>query len=171
MESQSSTEVLDSKGPLPEAPATDEMLDEAAPPAEPEKLTKKQIGQLRRQYVTTVHGTVKACNHKAKFSKDKQPGNNCVHCWQAFFMTSVDLDFIHAVLTQKGGKALVALKGTKFVRMFHGFLSQKMLPMLNAEIDKEVATAIGVEDPAKVIGGTFGNNTAGNEVQATSIAE
>ena len=123
-----------------------------------------------------LNGTVKKCGHKDNFSKTekregKQPNNNCVYCWSAYFATSVDLDFVHTVLTTKGGKALVAMKGTKFVKMFHGFLSSQLLPALAAEINKEVATAIGVEDPAKVIGGTFGNNTAGNEVQATSIAE
>jgi len=153
------------------------MLDEAAPPAEPPKtLTRKEIGQLRRQWITQVNGTVKRCGHKDNFSKtdkreSKPPNNNCIHCWSAYFMTSVDLDFIHTVLTTKGGKALVAMKGTKFVRMFHGFLSSKMLPMLNAEINKEVATAIGIEDPAQIVGGTFGDTTAGNKVQATSVAE
>jgi hypothetical protein len=67
-------------------------------------------------------------------------------------MTSVDLDFVHAILTQKGGKALVALKGTKFVKMFHGFLSSQLLPALAKEINKPQET----EEPAKVIGGTFG---------------
>lgn len=85
-------------------------------------------------------------------------------------MTSVDLDLIHAVLTQKGSKALIAMKGTKFVRMFHGFLSTKMLPMLAAEINKETE-AMANDATAQIVGGTFGNNTAGNEVQATSIAE
>ena len=143
-----------------------------APPAPaPEKLTRKQIGQLRRQYVTITHGTVKACEHKARFGKGNDPKNNCIYCWEAYFMTSVDLDFIHAVLTQKGGKALVALKGTKFVRMFHGFLSSKMLPMLQAEINKENAAPLAEEAPAVIQGGTFGNNTAGNEVQAAIIAQ
>jgi hypothetical protein len=149
---------------------------ETAPPqGPPQKLTEKQIGQLRRQFITLVNGTVKACGHKDNFSKNdkragKQPSNNCIHCWEAYFMTSVDLDFIHAVLTQKGGKALVALKGTKFVRMFHGFLSTKMLPMLNAEIDKEVANAIGIEDPAQIVGGTFGTNE-GTEVSPVGRTE
>jgi len=107
---------------------------------------------------------VKACGHKAKFAKDKQPNNNCVSCWEAFFMTSVDLDFIHAVLTQKGGKALVAIRGTKFTKMFHGFLAAKLLPALAAEINN-------TEPQAQIVGGTFGNTTAGNEVQATSVAE
>ena len=133
------------------------------PAAPPEKLTRKQIGQLRRQYLTITHGTVKACGHKATFSKDHDPKNNCVDCWSAYFATSVDLDFVHTVLTTKGGKALVAMKGTKFVRMFHGFLSSQLLPALAAEINKEL--------PAQIVGGTFGNDSAGNEVQATSIAQ
>jgi hypothetical protein len=120
------------------------------PAAPPEKLTRKQIGQLRRQYLTTVHGTVKACGHKAKFSKDHNPTNNCVYCWAAFFATSVDLEFVHTVLTTKGGKALVAMKGTRFVRMFHGFLSSSLLPALAEEINKE--------EPAKIEGSVFAEN-------------
>lgn len=126
------------------------------PAAPPEKLTRKQIGQLRRQYVTIVHGTVKACEHKATFSKDHDPKNNCVYCWAAYFATSVDLDFIHTVLTTKGVRALVAMKGTKFTKMFHGFLSSKMLPMLQAEINKENAAPLA-EAPAQIVGGTFDN--------------
>jgi hypothetical protein len=133
-------------------------------PQVPEKLTRKQLGQLRRQYMTIQYGIVKACGHRARFAKDEDPRNNCVSCWEAYFMTSVDLDFIHSVLTQKGVKALVAMRGTKFVKAFHGFLSSKMLPMLAAEINN-------TELPAQVVGGTFGNNTAGNEVQADSSAQ
>ena len=122
----------------------DEVVAPEAPPAAPAKLTLKQLKQLRRMWITQVNGTVTACGHKDNFSKTekregKNPSNNCIYCWEAYFMTSVDLDFIHAVLTQKGGKALVAMKGTKFVKMFHGFLSSKMLPMLQAEINKENA--------------------------------
>lgn len=163
--------------PLPAEEITMSAGEDYAPPAPaPEKLNEKQIRQLRRMWVTKVNGTVTACGHKDNFSKNdkregKQPNNNCIYCWEAYFMTSVDLDFIHAVLTQKGGKALVALKGTKFVRMFHGFLSSKMLPMLQAEINKENAAPLAEEAPAVIQGGTFGNNTAGNEVQATSIAK
>jgi hypothetical protein len=140
---------------------------EPTPPA-PEKLTPKQIGQLRRMWLTKTNGTVKACSHKDNFSKNekregKQPNNNCVHCWGAYFATSVDLEFIHTVLTTKGVKALIAMKGTKFTKMFHGFLSSQLLPALAAETK--------VENPATIVGGTFGNSTAGNEVQATSIAQ
>jgi hypothetical protein len=139
-------------------------LSQNSPEEGIKSLTKKQLGQLRKMHITVGHGTVRACGHKAKFSKDHDPRNNCVSCWEAYFMTSVDLDFIHSVLTQKGVKALVAMRGTKFVKAFHGFLSSKMLPMLAAEINN-------TELPAQVVGGTFGNNTAGNEVQADSSAQ
>jgi hypothetical protein len=113
-----------------------EVAKEVATPPAPREYTRKELGQLRRQYVTINHGRVKACGHKAKFSATQQPKNNCVDCWEAFLMTSVDLDFIHAVLTKKGAKELVRLRGTKFTRMFHGWLAAKMLPALTAEINK-----------------------------------
>lgn len=139
------------------------IIEPEAPAAPPEKLTRKQLGQLRRQYVTITHGRVKACGHLARFSKDHDPKNNCTGCWGAYLATSVDLEFIHTVLTTKGVKALIAMRGTKFAKMFHGWLSSNLLPALAAEVDKEL--------PAQIVGGTFGNSTAGNEVQATSIAQ
>lgn len=113
--------------PVPE-PATIAMDSVSAATPEAPKLTKKQIGQLRRQYVTVVHGTVKACGHKAKFSNTKQPTNNCVDCWKAFFITVVDLDTVHKVLTEQGVKAFEAKYGTKFMRNFHGFLATSLNP-------------------------------------------
>jgi hypothetical protein len=149
-----------------------ELEEPAAPAPAPEKLTLKQIRQLRRQYVTNVNGTVKSCGHKDNFSKNEKregkiPNNNCAGCWEAYFMTSVDLDFIHTVLTTKGAKTLVAMKGKKFVRMFHGFLSSKMLPMLAAEIENK--TLPEEVAPAQIVGGSFGNQ--GTEVQATGTAQ
>lgn len=127
-----------------------------APATPPEKLTAKQLGQLRRQYVTVVHGTVRTCEHKAAFSKDHDPKSNCIHCWAAYMATSVDLEFIHTVLTTKGVKALVAIKGTRFVKMFYGFLSSQLLPVLAAETK--------VETPAMIQGGTFDRS---GEVQSS----
>ena len=133
-----------------------EVAEPEAPAAPPEKLTAKQLGQLRRQYVTVTHGRVRACGHLARFSKDHDPKNNCISCWGAYFSTSVDLDLIHAVLTTKGVKALIAMKGTKFTKMFHGFLSSQLLPALAAEIK--------IETPAVIQGGTFGNGNEGTEI-------
>lgn len=104
------------------------------PAAPPEKLTRKQLGQLRRQYVTITHGRVKACDHLARFSKDHDPKNNCIDCWSAYLETSVDLEFVHTILTTKGVAELTKIKGKKFVRMFHGWLSSNLLPALKAVV-------------------------------------
>jgi len=45
---------------------------------------------------------------------------------------------------------LVAQRGTKFVKMFRGFLSAKLLPALNAEAAKQ-------EQGVTIEGGTIGN--------------
>ena len=116
-----------------------------------ETLTRKQLGQMRRRYVTINHGRVKACGHKAKFSKDKQPNSNCMECWKAYFMTSVDLEGVHVILTQKGAKELIKQRGKKFAKMFHGFLSACLLPALAAEANTAA-------DPAQIQGGTFGGD-------------
>ena len=111
---------------LSQSNSTEHIHPEAIAPDVP-KLTRKQIGQLRRQYVTVVHGVVRACGHKAKFSATKQPTNNCVDCWLAFFMSAVDLEVVHKFLTEQGVKAFVARYGDKFVKNFHGFLSTQLL--------------------------------------------
>jgi hypothetical protein len=134
----------------------------AAPP--PEQMTEKQMRQLRRQFVTITHGTVTTCGHKATFSKTMTPRNNCIHCWEAYLMTSVDLEFIHAVITQKGVKELVKVYGTKFTKMFHGFLASRMLPALEAEVKAELDAPVQIE--GRVIG-----RQQGNEVQASGVAE
>lgn len=167
-ETQPTILTADSEVESPESIAK-EFAEPAPPTPAPEKLTRKQIGQLRRQYLTIVHGTVKQCGHKATFRKDHDPSNNCVHCWTAYFATSVDLDLIHAVLTQKGVKALIAMKGKKFTKMFHGFLSSQLLPALAAEINnKPQATE---EIPATIVGGTFGGTVESSEVPNTGIAQ
>jgi hypothetical protein len=135
------------------------------PESKPEQLTRKQLGQLRRAHLTVQHGTVKACGHKAAFSKTKQPNNNCIHCWSAYFFTSVDLEGIHVVLTQSGAPALIKQRGTKFVKMFHGFLSAKLLPALAAEVSETIV------EPAKIQGGTFGNGNQSSEIQTSGETE
>jgi len=132
------------------------------PEPKPPVLTKKQLGQLRRQYVTVVHGHVTACGHKAKFMPIQQrpsspPNNNCIHCWEAYFMNCVDLEGIHVILTQKGPQELIKQKGRKFVRMFHGFLSERLLPALAQSINEtEVAPP---EEPVKIEGSPIGGNS------------
>jgi hypothetical protein len=129
--------------------STEEPEPTAAPP---EKLTRKQLGQLRRQYLTITHGTVKACEHKARFSRDHDPKSNCVDCWSAYLETSVDLEFVHTILTTKGVAELTKIKGKKFVRMFHGWLSSNLLPALKAEVEEKPK-----EETVHIEGSTFDN--------------
>ena len=129
-----------------------------------ETLTRKQLGQMRRRYVTINHGRVKACGHKAKFSKDKQPNSNCMECWKAYFMTSVDLEGVHVILTQKGAKELIKQRGTKFTKMFHGFLSAKLLPALNAEAAKQ-------EQGVTIEGGTINDGNRREETLQSLYSE
>lgn len=138
----------------------------------PPKLTKKQIGQLRRQYFTITHGTVTACGHKAKFSQTQQPNSNCVNCWVAYFMTAVDLEGIHAIISQRGVKELERQKGKKFVKQFHGFLSSRLLPMLNNEVNKALPEMpVPAEESAKIEGSVISAGVEGNEVQTISEAQ
>lgn len=106
-------------------------------PTGPSKLTRKQIGQLKRQYYTTVHGTVRACGHLAKFSQSKPPSNNCVECWTAFFSTCVDLLGVHKLLAEKGVKGLERVYGTKYMHNFHGFLALYLREQKQAEDHQE----------------------------------
>ena len=139
-----------------------EVAKEVATPPAPREYTRKELGQLRRQYVTIVHGTVKACGHAVKFDQNRAPTNNCVDCWSAYFLTSVDLEGIHIVLTKQGVRALVAQRGTKFVKMFRGFLSAKLLPALNAEAAKQ-------EQGVTIEGGTIGNQDGKIQDNSSSI--
>ena len=110
---------------------------EPSPVPAPQLPTRKQLGQLRRRYLTIVHGVVRACGHKAKFSSTKQPTNNCVDCWVAFFSTSVDLLSVHKLLADKGVRGLEAEYGTKFMRAFHGFLALYLKEQREAEDPQE----------------------------------
>jgi hypothetical protein len=97
---------------------------------------------MRRRYVTHVNATVKACGHPVKFDQTTQPHNNCIECWSAYFLTAIDLEGVHVVLTKQGVRALIAQRGAKFVKMFRGFLNARLMPMLNAEVAKQEAVTI-----------------------------
>ena len=115
-----------------------------------QELTRKQLGEMRRKYVTHVNATVKACGHPVKFDQTTQPHNNCIECWSAYFLTAIDLEGVHVVLTKQGVRALIAQRGAMFVKMFRGFLNARLMPMLNAEAAKQEAVTIE--------GGTIAND-------------
>ena len=96
----------------------------AVEPEKPKPLTRKQIGELRRRYITVTHGTVRACDHK--FNPKAQPKLNCVYCWDAYFMTAVDTAAIHDDLMKGGKKQLVKVYGSVFTKQFGRFLTEQM---------------------------------------------
>lgn len=110
-------------------------MDLAAGTPVPEpKLSRKQIGQMRRRYMTTVHSTVVACEHK--FNANRIPSNNCFWCWQAYFKTSVNLEVLRQILILDGPSGLNAKYGEKYVKMFKRFmedeLSNRDVPLVRA---------------------------------------
>jgi len=124
-----------------------EPTEQSVVPEKPQELSRKQIGQLRRRFITVTHGTVLACGHKAKFDTGRQPTNNCVSCWDAFFHTSCDLDAIHKVLTEQGVKAFTARFGDKFAKNFRGFLHKELSKATQQEIVDAIPTVGGTFEP------------------------
>jgi hypothetical protein len=137
-----------------------EVAAEIEKPTAPRVPTRKEIGEWRRTNITITHGTVKACGHRARFSATQQPKNNCAECWTAWFMTHCDLEGLHVVITKQGVRALIAQRGTKFVKMFRGFLNARLMPMLNAEAAKQEAVTIE--------GGTIGNKDGNRDAKLAS---
>jgi len=74
------------------------------------------------------------------------------------------LEGVHVVLTKQGVRALVAQRGTKFVKMFRGFLSAKLLPALNAETAKQ-------EQGVTIEGGTINDGNRREETLQSLYSE
>lgn len=96
----------------------------------PEPLTKKQIGQMRRQYLTRVLPDVVACGHK--FNPERPPVTKCLDCWTAFFKNSADIERLHKALTEDGIKSMRRTYGDRYVQMFSRFI-QDQLTQFRAE--------------------------------------
>ena len=118
------------------------------PPVLPKapEYTRKQIGEMRRRFITVVHDTVSSCGHK--FRKDAQPKNNCFDCWYAYFKLGVNMADIHQQLSiPKFGVMVVTREyGAKFVKMFRRFLAVELENLHTAAITEPNAITI---DPMK----------------------
>lgn len=104
-----------------------ESTEQTAPALEPkpERPSEKQIRAMRRQFITIMHGTVRACGHKIDISK--QPKNNCEFCWEAYFKTTDNLLVtLHEFLVTRGLPALRAQFGDKLVKQFSRFLDREL---------------------------------------------
>lgn len=107
---------------IPQATAALPAVDETEKPKQP---TRKELGQLRRRFITVVQLTVIKCGHKLK--QDKQPNGNCVYCWEAFFHTVANLDELAESLRTHGVQKFVAKYGEKFTKNFRGFVAQQLM--------------------------------------------
>jgi hypothetical protein len=128
-------------------------LAATTPVPEQPKLSRKQIGQMRRRYMTTVHSTVVACEHK--FNTNRIPSNNCFWCWQAYFKTSVNLDVLRQILILEGPTGLNTKYGEKYVKMFKRFMEDELS---NREVSLVPPAMFGgeIENTNSVMKGTDG---------------
>src|ERR1019366_8212706 len=123
----------------PEA-LVDADLGASKPVPEP-KPTLAQVKAWRAANFTVRHSTVNACGHKLDLRIP--PSNaNCWPCWEAFFSVSPEgVASVHNLLLEGGTKAVIALHGAKFIRMFGRFLQKKLL----LQASPQVQAASGIE--------------------------
>jgi hypothetical protein len=122
-----------------------DVKDLAKVPEPPKPLTKKQIGQLRRRYITVVHGTVRACGHR--FDPKRAPRmSNCEDCWVTYFVTAVDTAAVHDDLMKGGKKRLVSVYGKTFTDQFGKFLQNQMLQQEETTDDSQDHTLLPTGD-------------------------
>ena len=102
----------------------------------------KPVPQPAYKAQPTQHSRVIACGHKLDLRHF--PANaNCWPCWNAFFSVSPEgVASVHNLLLEGGTKAVVAMHGTKFTKMFGRFLREKLL---KEYASKEVQAASGIE--------------------------
>ena len=103
----------------PETPETE--TPAAEPVAPPKRMTLKEWKQIMRLYFTVRRDQVKACGHKLDIVSG--PRTNCEYCWFAYFNNNASMVQTADECFQKEGKqTLVAIRGTKFVKMFLRFM-------------------------------------------------
>ena len=99
----------------------------AATPVPERTYTKKEIGQMRRRYITVQNSTVVTCGHKFK-TDGSTPSTNCDDCWSAFFKVNPELiERIHNILRTSGAGVLMATMGRKFVKKFMRYLTAELI--------------------------------------------
>lgn len=98
----------------------DVSFNPSKPTPAPPKFTPKQIGKLRRQFITVTHGTVNACKHK--FHPTNEPRTNCDNCWEAYFRVQTGVvKGIQSIVNALGEAELVKARGVKYLRRYKEF--------------------------------------------------
>jgi hypothetical protein len=98
-----------------------ERVEEAT--SEPkEAYTRREMGRLRRKFITKENGIVKVCGHK--FHPVNDPRTGCDSCWEAFFRVHEGVVAgIESILSTFGEKELVRARGTRFVKRYKWFVA------------------------------------------------
>ena len=114
---------------------------------EPPKPTRKEIGEWRARNFTVRHATVIACDHKLDLRHfPSKP--NCFDCWYAFLESNPEgVASVHDLLQKQGIKAVEAMHGRKFTKMFGRYLQQKLLA-LREPLSTETEPSLEVIDVA-----------------------
>jgi len=125
----------------PETPVTltveNADLGASTKPAEKPKPTRKEIGEWRARNFTVRHATVLACDHKLDL-RHFPTNSNCFDCWYAFLESNPDgVASVHELLQQGGTKALEAMHGKKFVKMYGKYIQKKLLGLRDATTSAE----------------------------------
>jgi len=108
-------DIVDSEGTL---------VEEAAPQPETvlPKLTRGEIGKLRKQYITVQHPRVIGCKHRLDLKR--QPTHrNCHKCWFAWFQNNKEVVATADEVFKNGHfELIVKLQGHKFYNYFTRFM-------------------------------------------------
>ena len=123
---------------------TPEATDLAAPTKveETKKPTRKEVGEWRARNFTVRHATVLACDHKIDL-RQFPSNSNCFDCWYAFLESNPEgVASVHELLQQGGTKAVEAMHGRKFVKMYGRYIQEKLLGLRSATTQPEPSLEI-----------------------------
>lgn len=123
------------------APEGDIVLPVEEKQTEQPKLSRKEIGELRRRYMTVEHSAVNKCGHK--LDTNHQPKDNCPDCWEAYFKVGLDLAEVQKVFGMEDGAYQLERKfGKKFVKRFKQFLHDELMALAVAPPSPEEALKV-----------------------------
>ena len=104
---------------------TGTLIEEATPAPEPviPKLTKAQIGQARKQFITVKNPRVRGCKHRLNL-KSQPRHRNCESCWMAWLQNNGEMVKTADEAYQSGHpEIIIMLQGEKFYKNFLSFMS------------------------------------------------
>ena len=118
------------------------IVEEANPAPEPviPKLTKAEIGKIRKQYITVKNPRVIICKHRLNL-KSQPRHRNCENCWWAWFQNNGEMVKTADDAYQSGHpEIIVMLQGQKFFEYFVKFMATVARLESQIESQKQMET-------------------------------